>query len=87
MKENKDQPRKVGTCFEGSPWAEMMQRILSEGGIGSLCEGMMRAMAKRFEGGRQEPREDKRPAREGKTDQELRAARGRTKDQQTGGVK
>ena len=44
MKENKDQPRKVSTCFEGSSFAEMMQKIMGEQGIGSLCEEMMRSL-------------------------------------------
>jgi hypothetical protein len=44
MKENKDQPKKVSTCFEGSPTAEMMQKIMGEQGIGSLCEEMMRSL-------------------------------------------
>jgi hypothetical protein len=44
MKENKDQPKKVSTCFEGSPAAEMMQKIMGEQGIGSLCEEMMRSL-------------------------------------------
>ena len=44
MKENKDRPNKVSTCFEGSPTAEMMQKIMSEQGIGSLCEEMMRSL-------------------------------------------
>jgi len=44
MKENKGQPNKVSTCFEGSPTAEMMQKIMGEQGIGSLCEEMMRSL-------------------------------------------
>ena len=44
MKENKDQPKKVSICFEGSPSAEMMQKIMTEQGIGSLCEEMMRSL-------------------------------------------
>jgi hypothetical protein len=46
MKEKKDEPRKVSTCFEGSPCAEMMKKIMGEEGIGSLCEEMMRSFAK-----------------------------------------
>ncbi len=41
MKENKDQPGRVSTCFDGSPCAEMMEKIMGEQGIGSLCEEMM----------------------------------------------
>ena len=44
MKENKDQQSKAGTCFENSPCAEMMQKLMGEKGIGSLCEEMMQKM-------------------------------------------
>jgi hypothetical protein len=46
MKENKGQPKKVSTCFDGSPAAEMMQKIMGEQRIGSLCEEMMRSLIK-----------------------------------------
>jgi hypothetical protein len=48
MKENKDQPKKMSTCFEGSPTAEMMQKIMGERGIGSLSEEMMRSLIKKL---------------------------------------
>jgi hypothetical protein len=48
MKENKGQPKKVTTCFEGSPTAEMMQKIMGEQGIGSLSEEMMRSLIKKL---------------------------------------
>ena len=48
MKENKDQPKKVSTCFEGSPAAEMMRKIMGEQGIGSLCEEMMRSLIRKL---------------------------------------
>jgi len=48
MKENKNQPKNVSTCFDGSPAAEMMQRILSEQRIGSLCDEMMRSLIKKL---------------------------------------
>jgi hypothetical protein len=44
MKENRNEPKKVSTCFDGLPCAEMMQKIMGEEGIGSLCEKMMRSM-------------------------------------------
>jgi|GEM_PF-2073160 len=44
MDENKDQTRKLSTCFEGSSFAEMMQRIVGAEGIGSLSEEMMRSL-------------------------------------------
>ena len=48
MDENKDQPRKISTCFEGSSFAEMMQKIMGKEGIGSLCEEMMRSLIKKL---------------------------------------
>ena len=44
MKEDKDQQRKISTCLEGSPWAEMMQRIMDEQGADSPCEKMMSSL-------------------------------------------
>jgi len=55
MKENKDQPKKVSTCFEGSPCAEMMHKIMDKQGIGSLCEEMMRSLIKKLNEDIQEP--------------------------------
>jgi hypothetical protein len=48
VKDNKEQPRQVSTCFEGSPAAEMMQKIMGEQGIGSLSEEMMRSLLKKL---------------------------------------
>lgn len=48
MKENKGQRKKVSTCFDGLPSAEMMQKIMGEQGIGSLCEEMMRSLIKKL---------------------------------------
>jgi len=75
MKENKDQPRKVSTCFEGSPCVEMMQRIMSEEGIGSLCAEMMRSLVKRSARGR------------GEKNKGSETSPGKDKDQRTGGRK
>jgi len=47
MTENKGQPKDVSTCFDGSPAAEIMQKIVGEQRIGSLCEEMMRALLKK----------------------------------------
>jgi len=44
MDKNKDQLRKVSTCFEGPACAEMMQKIMGEKGIGSLSAEMMRSL-------------------------------------------
>jgi hypothetical protein len=57
MDENKDQPRKISTCFEGSSFAEMMQKIMGEEGIGSLCEEMMRPLTMRRRESKEEPQE------------------------------
>ena len=48
MDENKDQPRKVSTCFEGSSFAEKMQQIVGAEGIGSLSEEMMRSLIEKL---------------------------------------
>jgi hypothetical protein len=48
MKEKKGQPNKVSTCFEGSPTAEMMLKIMGEKGIGSLSEEMMRSLIRKL---------------------------------------
>ena len=46
--ENKDRPRKVSTCFEGSPFAEMTQKIMGVERIGSLSEEMMRSLIEKL---------------------------------------
>jgi hypothetical protein len=48
MKENKGQPKEVSTCFEGTPSAEMLQKIMGDRGIGSLCNEMMRSLIKKL---------------------------------------
>jgi hypothetical protein len=50
MKENKGQPKEVSTCFDGSPAVEIMQKIVGEQRIGSLCEEMMRSLLKKVNG-------------------------------------
>ena len=62
MKDNKEQPRQVSTCFEGLPSAEMMQKIMGEKGIGSLCEEMMRSLMN----GSHEAKSDPRMPEEGR---------------------
>jgi hypothetical protein len=74
MKENKDEPEKVSTCFEGLSCAEMMQKIMGKEGIGSLCEKMMRSWTKKNEG-----REEK--------DQAPRTAKAENKNQRKGDKK
>jgi len=60
MDENKDQPRKVSTCFEGSSFAEMMQKIMGSEGIGSLSEEMMRSLIENCGQGKEESQEAKK---------------------------
>ena len=60
MDENKDQPKKISTCFEGATFAEMMQKIMGKEGIGSLCEEMMRSLTKRRRESKEEPQEVKK---------------------------
>ncbi len=79
MKENKDEPKKVGTCFDGSPCAEMMEKIMGEAGIGSLCEEMMRALGKQNGQSPEEPKEAQRgegPRRKGSAKIPRRPRRG-----------
>ncbi|MCU0243519.1 MAG: hypothetical protein MUE80_01975 [Acidobacteria bacterium] len=87
MKKDKDEPNKVSTCFDGSPRVEEMQKVLGGGGIGSLCEAILRSAGKEFGGGPQVSEEQKWPAREDKPRRQARAAQGRKNDQQNGGVK
>jgi len=54
MTEDKDRLKPFSTCLEGSPCAEMMQKIMGEQGIGSLCEEMMRSFMKTGRKGQRE---------------------------------
>lgn len=83
MDENKDRPRKISTCFEGSSCAEMMQKIMDEEGIGSLCEEMMRSVMKGRGETKEEPHEaDKNTeAMEEKNHQEFETAQVKNKNQ------
>ena len=60
MDKKKDQPRKISTCFEESSFAEMMQKIMGQEKIGSLCEEMMRSLTKRRGNNKEEPHEVKK---------------------------
>jgi len=60
VKDNKVQPRRVGTCFEGSSFAEMMQKIVGAEGIGSLSEEMMRSLIESCCESKGEPQEAKK---------------------------
>jgi hypothetical protein len=48
-KKKKGQPKKVSTCFDGSSAAEMIQKIMGEQRIGSLCEEMMRSLLNKLD--------------------------------------
>ena len=87
MTEDKDRPKTVSTCFDGSPCAENMQKALGGGGIGSLCERLLRSARKTLGRDPQGPREAMRPVREESTHSNSRAVQCRMKDQNDGGMK
>jgi hypothetical protein len=60
MKEDKDQPRKVSTCFEELPCAEMMPKVPGQKAIGSLCEEIMRSLMKERRKSGEGPHETKK---------------------------
>jgi predicted transcriptional regulator len=42
MAEKKDNPKEFSTCLEDTPFAEMMRKMESQQGIGSLCAEMIK---------------------------------------------
>jgi hypothetical protein len=42
MMENKDNKEKFSTCLEGMPFAGLMQKMIGQQGVGSLCSEMMK---------------------------------------------
>jgi len=42
MAEKNDTDKQFDTCFANSPFAELMQKMASRQGVGSLCEEMMK---------------------------------------------
>ncbi len=44
MADKKDAHKGFSTCFEKLPFAEMMQKMTGEQGVGSLCAEMMKKM-------------------------------------------
>jgi hypothetical protein len=51
MEEKKENQKEFSTCLEGIPFAEMMQKMIGQQGIGSLCTEMMKqVMEKQGEG-------------------------------------
>ena len=55
VKESQDQPRKVSTCFEELPGAELIQNVLGEHGIGSLSGEVMKSLTKADQKGQEDP--------------------------------
>jgi hypothetical protein len=55
VKENKDRPGKVSTCFDDSTSAEMMEKLLAVEGVGSLCDETTRSLVKKCCEGQGEP--------------------------------
>lgn len=55
VKESKGQPGKVSTCFEGSPCAELMQKVMGKHGIGSLCDELMKSVVNGNHKGKERP--------------------------------
>jgi hypothetical protein len=54
MEEKKNSEKTFSTCLEGFPCAEMMQKMMGQQGIGSLCQDMMKSMMKGFSGSKGE---------------------------------
>jgi hypothetical protein len=51
MEEKKENQKKISTCLEGIPFAEMMQEMIGQQGIGSLCAEMMKKVMEKQENG------------------------------------
>jgi len=47
MAEKKENPKEFSTCLEDTPFAEMMQKMLSQQGIGSLCSEIMKKVTEK----------------------------------------
>jgi histone H3/H4 len=51
MADKKDAHKEFSTCFEKLPFAEMMRKMTSRQGVGSLCAEMMEKVMERQEDG------------------------------------
>jgi hypothetical protein len=51
MTDKKDAHKEFSTCFEKLPFAEMMRKIASRQGVGSLCAEMMKKIVEQQEDG------------------------------------
>jgi hypothetical protein len=69
MTESQDRPGRVSTCFEESPCAEMMQKVMNEQGIGSLCEELMRSLIRGLHEDKEEPGRSEKARSCGNNDQ------------------
>ncbi len=49
MADKKDTQSEFSTCFEKLPFAEMMQKMMSQQGMGSLCAEMMKKIMEQKE--------------------------------------
>lgn len=50
MADKKDAHKEFSTCFEKLPFAEMMRKMMSRQGVGSLCAEMMEKIMERKDG-------------------------------------
>jgi len=64
-KEGQAQRKQFSTCLEGSPCAEMMQKIMGKGG-GPSCEQMMEHFRKAGREGKAEPKAGQKEEDHGK---------------------
>jgi hypothetical protein len=52
MAEKKENQKEFSTCMEGIPFAEMMEKMKGQKGVGSLCAEMMKkVIEKKGDGG------------------------------------
>ena len=51
MADKKDAHKEFSTCFEKLPFAEMMRKMMSRQGVGSLCAEMMEKIMERQDDG------------------------------------
>jgi len=65
MEEKKNSEKTFSTCLESFPCAEMMQKMMGQQGIGSLCQDMMKSMMKGFSGIKGETTAVKKEASDG----------------------
>ena len=47
MTEKKENSKDFSTCLENAPFAEMMQKMMGQKGIGSLCAEMMKKVTEK----------------------------------------